>query len=143
MKPIYKKLKFKDKADFQKWLDKTTDYIICFQDDGQDFLKWFIDKRGEVLHSDLQGFVWNGKMVDISSLKEGKYLRLQNGDLLTHTVVSIQRIFHYKYAQEIRKVLAKKYRKINKNKLLPHCVPCSADIMEILEVHQILQGGKK
>jgi hypothetical protein len=62
MKPKYKDLKFKSEKEFQKWLNKTTKIEIEFEDDGQDFLRWWLDENGEVLYSDLQSAVkYHGK----------------------------------------------------------------------------------
>lgn len=71
-KPQYKNLRFKDRASFDKWLEETAHYIVEFEDHGQDFLKWWLDERGEVLHSDpYQSSVWNGTIVTLASLKKG------------------------------------------------------------------------
>ena len=89
MEPIYKELTFKSEIDFKKWLQKTTKYHIYFEDKGQDFLEWFIDERGEVLHSNLQSFVWNGKMVDIKTIVVGKKLRFSDGSTLNYKIIKI------------------------------------------------------
>jgi photosystem II stability/assembly factor-like uncharacterized protein len=70
MKPKYKNKRFKGRDSFDKWLKRTTKYTLHFEDKGQDFLTWYVDERGEVLHSDLQTLVWNGKMLDLESLKK-------------------------------------------------------------------------
>jgi len=70
--PEYKDKKFKSKLAFEKWLKKLTTYKISFIDEGQGCLEWFIDKGGEVLHSDLQSSIWNGMIVDLYNLKVGK-----------------------------------------------------------------------
>ncbi len=72
MKAKYKNKKFSSKKVFEQWLEKLTKYILHFEDKGQDFLTWYVDERGEVLHSDLQSVVWNGKMLDIESLRKNK-----------------------------------------------------------------------
>ena len=77
-KPKYKNLKFKTKKTFETWLNKIVKYKVHFEDKGQDFLTWWIDERGEVLHSNLQSWVWNGKMVDVDSLKKGCCLKFQD-----------------------------------------------------------------
>ena len=43
-------------------IKKKTKYKITFEDDGQDFLEWFIDKDGYVLDSQpFQRSIWAGK----------------------------------------------------------------------------------
>ncbi len=87
--PQYQDLKFKSPEEFESWLKSTTKFEITFEDDGQDFSKWHLDEHGEVLHSDFQAFIWNGKMVDIENIKEGEFLPLQDGLVLTHNVEKI------------------------------------------------------
>ena len=88
--PKYKDLKFSGKEEFDKWLNETADYKITFADDAQDFLEWYLDKRGEVLHSDQQAFVWNGSMVNVKKIKVRKYLPMQGGDFISHNVEKIE-----------------------------------------------------
>lgn len=76
MKPKYKNKKFKSKKAFDTWLDKTTKYVIDIEDKGQDFLTWWIDERGEVLHSDVQAWLWNGKIVDVKKLLKTKVIQI-------------------------------------------------------------------
>ena len=90
VKAKYKNLKFKSTKEFEKWLEKTTKYKIEFKDDGQDFLYWWLDERGEVLHSSMQSSVWNGKIVNTCSLGKGKILVFQNGIMLKHKVKSFE-----------------------------------------------------
>lgn len=89
MKAKYKDVKFKSKIEFDKWLKKLTEYHIYFEDNGQDFLEWFVDKRGEVLHSDMQSFVWNGKMIDVNSIKIGKRLKFIDGSELNYKIKKV------------------------------------------------------
>lgn len=88
-KPKYKNKGFKNQEEFDNWLKLKTEIKIVFEDDGQDFLEWFIDTNGEVLHSDLQSVVWNGKMVDLTKIKIGEYLPLQDGTEIIHKVKKI------------------------------------------------------
>jgi len=87
--PKYKNKKFKSEQEFNNWLKQKTEIKIIFEDDGQDFLEWFVDKRGEVLHGNLQAFVWNGKMVDLTKIKIGKNLPLQDGSEIIHRIKKI------------------------------------------------------
>lgn len=89
MEPKYKDLTFKSKEEFEKWLEKTATMKIKFEDDGQDFLEWWIDDRGEVLHSDLQARIWNGKMVDVENMTVGEFLPLQDGQCIIHRVIKV------------------------------------------------------
>lgn len=75
---LYRDLRFSTPADFNAWLKDKTEYVVEFEDHGQDFLHWWIDDRGEVLHSDLQSSVWNGSMVDLDSLVVGAELVIIN-----------------------------------------------------------------
>ncbi len=88
--PKYKDLKFKTKTEFETWLKKTTKYKVYFEDKGQDFLVWWIDKDGEVLHSDMQSWLWNGRMVEIKSLKVKGYLKFVNGDSIRYKIKKIE-----------------------------------------------------
>jgi len=90
--PKYRDLTFKSKEEFDEWLKKTATIKVEFEDDGQDFLEWFLDERGEVLHSDMQCRIWNGKMIDVPNIRIGRYLPLQAGDYITHKVSNISLI---------------------------------------------------
>jgi len=70
--PEFKNKTFKSKESFGKWLQKTTEYVIEFVDNGQDCLEWDIDKGGEVLNSNLQSSIWNGQIVNLFELEIGK-----------------------------------------------------------------------
>lgn len=75
-----KHLKFKTREEFEQWLNEHTAYVIQFEDHGQDVQFWWVDTRGEVLHSDMQSRIWNGLMVDIDTIRHGSLLRLmKNG----------------------------------------------------------------
>lgn len=78
--PEFRNKKFKSKTTFEKWLDKKGRYAIHFKDKGQDCMSWIIDSGGEVLHSELQSFVWNGMVVDLSKLKVGKKISVLDSD---------------------------------------------------------------
>lgn len=87
--PKYKNLKFKTQKEFKVWLKENTIFRIEFRDKKQDFLEWWIDKYGEVLHSDGQTAIWNGKMVDIKSLRIGNKLKFQDGKELIHSIKKV------------------------------------------------------
>lgn len=89
--PQYKDKKFKSKEAFEKWLKETAKYKITFEDDGQDFLVWFIDERGEVIHcTPFQASVWNGMMVCVDRIKIGQFLPLMEKDCIVHKVKSME-----------------------------------------------------
>ena len=87
----YVHLKFKNRKVFETWLEEKTKYIVKFEDGGQDFLTWWIDENGEVLHSKLQDWMWNGKIVNLKSLKVGKNLKFQNGDSIKYKIKEIEK----------------------------------------------------
>lgn len=81
VEPKHKNKTFDSKEEFEKWLEEETTLVIEFEDHGQDFLKWHLDKHGEVLHSEpFQSFFWNGKFVNIGLLQVGKKVHLINED---------------------------------------------------------------
>jgi hypothetical protein len=80
--------------EFDKWLEENAKFKIYFEDKGQDFLRWWLDKGGEVLHSDLQSFVWGGKIVDLRSLAVGFQPELKDGNkigILNYKVIKIEK----------------------------------------------------
>ncbi|MCK9370247.1 hypothetical protein M0R04_10105 [Candidatus Dojkabacteria bacterium] len=96
-KAKYKNKKFKSKEEFENWLKTYCEIKVVFEDDGQDFLEWFIDKNGEVLHSDFQSSIWNGKMVDLYRIHIGENLPLQDGSEIIHKV---KKIIQFPFNQE-------------------------------------------
>jgi len=91
MKAKYQDLKFGSEKIFNDWLNKTATKKITFQDDGQDFLTWWVDNRGEVLHCEpFQAWLWNGKMVDLERTRVGSRLKFQDGNEMKHTVKEIK-----------------------------------------------------
>ena len=75
-KTEYGELVFDSEKKFEAWLKKTAKYKIHFEDNGQDCLYWWIDEGGEVLHSNLQSSIWNGKLVSLFELKVGKFIEI-------------------------------------------------------------------
>ena len=86
---MYENLKFKSEKEFNGWLQKTAKYKIEFEDNGQDFLTWWVGDAGEVLHSDMQSRVWNGKSVWVGTLKEGCQPKFKRGGSLTHKIKKV------------------------------------------------------
>lgn len=87
-KPLYKNLTFPDGDAFEKWLQEKAAWRITFEDKGQDFLNWWIDERGEVLHSDLQSKIWNGCIVNVYNMRVGRELDflLPEGQILKYKI---------------------------------------------------------
>jgi len=78
--PEYIDKKFKSEKLFDNWLKKMAVKKIYFRDDGQDFMECWIDGGGEIIHSYLQPFVWNGKIVDLNRLEIGKEIGFLDSD---------------------------------------------------------------
>ena len=58
-----------------------TKYIIHFEDFGQDFLEWYIDKRGYVLDSQpFQRWIWAGRFTIPETAKVGEKLAIWTGE---------------------------------------------------------------
>lgn len=72
--PECKDVKFNNKKEFEEWLKEKTYAIINLIDAGQDIMTIHIDNGGEVLHTNLQSKIWNGKIVAIARLSPGKLL---------------------------------------------------------------------
>lgn len=88
LKPQYQYLKFKNEKEFSVWLEEKAKYKVVFEDKGQDFLIWWLDERGEVLHSEpFQASVWNGTMVILSSLKVDSYLKIVSNLRLKRSLI--------------------------------------------------------
>lgn len=86
----HKNKTFKTEREFEIWLKENTKYKVTFEDNRQDFSTWWIDERGEVLHSNLQSRIWNGHMVDTYSLKEGKKLQFLRNEELIHKIKKVE-----------------------------------------------------
>ena len=81
----YKDKKFKTEKDFKEWLRENTDMKICFKDNGQDCLFWYIDNGGEILHCEpFQSSIWIGRIVDLTTVKIGNQIGLINAEKM-HT----------------------------------------------------------
>lgn len=89
IKSKYRDIKFKTKNDFECWLARTAKYKIEIEDHGQDFLTWWIDERGEVLHSDAQSFAWNGKIVALAPLLKLNMICFTTGEQLNYNAKKV------------------------------------------------------
>jgi len=64
-----------------KEIEFNTKYIIYFEDFGQDFLEWHIDKRGYILDSrPLQRWIWAGRFTIPETAKVGEKLAIWTGE---------------------------------------------------------------
>ena len=89
-KPEFKDKKFKNDKEFKFWLDGTVKYTVSLEDKGQDFLKFYIDKGGEILHAEpFQSSIWNGKIVDTLSIEVGKKILFNDGKSLNYKTVRV------------------------------------------------------
>jgi len=75
-KPMYKHLSFDSAGAFEKWLDETTFVEIQIGDKGQDFVRAYVAKNGEIIHTPIQAAIWNGRFIDIKNLKEGSTIKI-------------------------------------------------------------------
>lgn len=80
-KSEYKDLKFKSKQAFEEWLSETTYKTIHFTNKGQDLLKIWIAKNGEILHANMQALIWNGRFVNIETLAVNTNLCLWSNEM--------------------------------------------------------------
>ena len=70
---------FRDKTfnshdDFDAWLDKETSTIIHLKDLGQDMSMIWLHESGEILHSDFNATIYNGKFINKMRLSVNKPL---------------------------------------------------------------------
>lgn len=89
-KAEYEGLRFDSEEEYVKWLELRARYIVKFENGGQDFSTWWIDEGGEILNSDLQGSVWNSKIVDPASIKEGSFIRFSTGEELLYKCKTVE-----------------------------------------------------
>lgn len=62
-------------------IEINTKYIIEFEDYGQDFVEWFIDKRGYILDSQpFQRWIWAGRFTIPENAKVGEKLAIWTGE---------------------------------------------------------------
>lgn len=78
--PEYSKHRFADQDLLDVWVKELAVKKIYFKDNGQDLMACWIDKGGEILICEIpsQGFIWNGKIIDLGRLKVGENLGFLN-----------------------------------------------------------------
>lgn len=64
-RPEYQDLKFKNEEAFLIWLVETTEVAVVLKDSGQDLLKLYVAKSGEVIHTEIPtlGNIYNGSLL--------------------------------------------------------------------------------
>ena len=70
---------------------------VVFKDDGQDFLEWDIDNKGEVVDCrPFQGEIWIGTVVHDKDIQPGHHLNITTTDgarrRLLHAVEKVQEL---------------------------------------------------
>lgn len=89
-----KRFPFSGRTGFMCWLHDTAEYVLEFEDNQQDCLTWYVDAGGEILHADMQSTIWNGRIVDLDTIEEGKRPQLldvenQRNIIYSHAVEAI------------------------------------------------------
>ena len=97
MKPQFKDLQFKSMLEFNKWLNKTHTKIINLKDKGQDLQRLWISESGEILHANMQAFVYNGRFVNIEKLVKNTNLTLWNGSSWDVSNLEIEKVIIKKH----------------------------------------------
>lgn len=88
--PKYKELRFESEEKFQEWLNEKATKKITLEDHHQDFIEFYIDDRGEILHTwPFQTRVWNGKIIIPYSIKEGGCPVFNDGMELKYPIAKI------------------------------------------------------
>lgn len=70
LEPKYKEVVFSTQEEFEDWLASTTYKELIFDDLGQDLRRMHIDERGEILHCNYHGRIYNGSFVNLKELEE-------------------------------------------------------------------------
>ena len=95
MIPIYKEKKFSDVQEFKKWLNKTTYKVVKFKDLGQDLLDMYIAKNGEIIHCNLQSYIYNGRFINMNKLKQSIPIEIfENGKWVKKERLIIDKIIN-------------------------------------------------
>lgn len=81
METRYKDKKFNNKAEFESWLKENTHVTVQLKDIGQDLLTLHACPEGEVLHTNIQSTIYNGRIIDLSHAEPDKNLRVWDEDV--------------------------------------------------------------
>lgn len=70
-KAQFKDVTFASTKAFNSWLKTNTSQILTLKDFGQDLQRIWIHETGEILYCDFQAAIYNGKFVNLETLKAG------------------------------------------------------------------------
>ena len=88
-KPKFKELTFDSEELFQSWLKENTAKIINLNP-VFDITKIWVHSSGEILHCDFHGRIYNGKFINLKSLKIGSPLIIDSEVVRGLVVESIE-----------------------------------------------------
>ena len=90
MKSQFKEITFKTEREFNEWLEKTTHKKIFLKDKGQDLMKLWVAKSGEILNANMQSSIWNGRFVYMETLSKNTNLCLWNNQTSEWDVMNFE-----------------------------------------------------
>ena len=90
MQSQFKELMFKSETEFNEWLEKTTHKKIFLKDKGQDLMKLWVSESGEILHANMQSYIWNGRFVNMETLAKNTHLCLWNNQTSEWDVMNFE-----------------------------------------------------
>lgn len=72
--PEFRDLRFKTEEEFTAWLEAHKAYYVKLEDQGQDFIGFWLDKGGEIIYTNIasMGGPFNGSLIDLDRLKVGR-----------------------------------------------------------------------
>lgn len=73
--PQYANTRFGSKDLFLRWLEDTTKYVVTFAGD----TRWWLDNRGEILHTFMPDAKLNGLIVNVPLLLRSSTIAFLNG----------------------------------------------------------------
>jgi hypothetical protein len=80
MQSQFKEKKFESETEFEEWLKKKTHKKIFLKNKGQDKMKIYVSKSGEIIHANKQCSIWNGKFINMETLKKNTNIRMWNNE---------------------------------------------------------------
>jgi hypothetical protein len=89
----YKELKFKSDKKLKEWLSKTAHLAIHLQDNGQDLQVLWVDKEGEILHTNAQSSNLDGKVYRYGTacVRISRWYMLSAGQWNDHWILSLKK----------------------------------------------------
>lgn len=89
-KPQFKELRFPSEADFYKWLNQNSKYVVTLKDVGFDISTFYIHETGEVLFTDFNQNLYIGSFVNLDLLKNNECLNIiKEGEKQFHCYKSL------------------------------------------------------